>query len=143
MNIFVAVGTQKFPFNRLLKLAEELSKEGQEVFVQTGNSDYKSSAYSSAAFLNPLEYEKKIAECDVLVTHSGVGTIISGIKSGKKVIVVPRLSKNGEHVDDHQIQIADAFSKLNFILQYKEGDKISDLVEQAKNKEFAQYESGR
>ena len=61
-----------------------------------------------------MNSKKKIRECDVLITHSGVATIIAGLKNDKKVIVVPRLAKYGEHVDDHQVQIAESF--LNKIM---------------------------
>lgn len=35
---------------------------------------------------------------------------MSGLLKGKPVIVVPRLEKYHEHVDDHQQQIAEAFA---------------------------------
>ena len=144
--IFVALGTQKFQFNRLLQMIDQLLDDGridEPVFAQVGNSDYKPKNYKYASFLNKYEFEEKIKECDVLITHSGVATIIAGIKNEKKVIVVPRLSKYGEHVDDHQIQIAQSFSKQNYVIMYTESADLEKLITKAKHHEFAKYVSQR
>ena len=119
--IFVALGTQKFQFNRLLQMIDQLLDEGkikETVFAQIGNSDYRPKNYKYASFLDKNEFEDRIRNSNLLITHSGVATIITGIKNNKKVIVVPRLAKYGEHVDDHQVQIAQSFSKQNYVMMY-------------------------
>ena len=105
--IFVAVGTQKFPFNRLLKGIDDLIEQGQleeEVFAQIGHSDYVPRNYGYQDFLTKEDFQNYISNCDVLITHSGVATIIAGMKLEKPVVVVPRFASYGEHVDDHQLQ---------------------------------------
>lgn len=142
--IFVAVGTQKFNFNRLLKLVDRLVEKAiikDEVFAQIGNSDYQPQHYKFQNFLNRNEFENKVKECDILITHSGVATIIMGLKFRKKVIVVPRLAKFGEHVDDHQMQIAMSFSQQNLVIMCGEHDNLADILIETKNHEFAKYES--
>lgn len=144
--IFVALGTQKFQFNRLLQMIDQLLDEGKindSVFAQIGNSDYKPVNFRYVSFLEKNEFEKKIKECDLLITHSGVATIIAGLKNEKKVIVVPRLSKYGEHVDDHQIQIAQSFSDLNYVMMYTEGDDLEVLIKEVRHHEFKKYLSQR
>lgn len=144
--IFVALGTQKFQFNRLLQMIDQLLADGkiaEPVFAQIGNSDYEPRNFQYASFLDKNELEKKIRECDVLITHSGVATIIAGLKNDKKVIVVPRLAKYGEHVDDHQVQIAESFSKQNYVIMCTENDKLEELIVKAKHHEFAKYTSQR
>ena len=144
--IFVALGTQKFQFNRLLQMIDQLLDDeriDEPVFAQVGNSDYKPKNFKYTSFLDKYEFEEKIKECDVLITHSGVATIIAGIKNEKKVIVVPRLSKYGEHVDDHQIQIAQSFSKQNYVIMYTESADLEKLITKAKHHEFAKYVSQR
>ena len=79
--IFIAVGTQKFQFNRLLQIVDHLVEKKvitEEVIAQTGNCDYKPVNYSFTKFMNKEEFEKSISECHLLITHSGVGTIITG-----------------------------------------------------------------
>lgn len=145
--IFIAVGTQKFQLNRLLKQIDQLIKENKitddNVFAQTGNSDYIPQNYKYEKFLCKEDFEKYIRECSLLITHSGVGTIITGKKYNKPVIVYPRLKKFNEHVDDHQLQIAEAFSKLNFVLMCNENDNLESLIDKSQTYKFEKYISNR
>ena len=144
--IFVALGTQKFQFNRLLQMVDKLFDEGkidEPVYAQIGNSDYIPRNFEYSLFLDKNEFDNKIKSCDVLITHSGVATIIAGLKNEKKVIVVPRLAKYGEHVDDHQEQIAESFSKQNYVIMCTEDDSLEELIEKAKHHDFAKYISQR
>ena len=106
--IFVTVGSQKFQFNRLLKKIDNLIFKNiitENVFAQTGTSDYIPQNYAYQPFLDREKFTSYMSNCDIVITHGGTGTIISAIKNNKKVIVVPRLSEYGEHVDNHQIQL--------------------------------------
>jgi len=47
-----------------------------------------------------------IGEADVVVAHAGVGTALAALEVGKCPVLVPRRLVHGEHVDDHQTQIA-------------------------------------
>lgn len=144
--IFIAVGTQKFQLNRLLKQIDRLietKKISEKVFAQIGNSDYKPVNYEYTDFLNKEEFDKYIGECDVLITHSGVGTIISGLNQKKPVIVYPRLAKYHEHVDDHQLQIAESFSMQNLVLLCSEKDDLNKLIQKARSHKFSVYRSHR
>ena len=139
--IFVTLGTQKFQMNRLIKAVDEMaSGYSEEFFVQTGSSNYTPRNCSYKDFMDAETYNKKIAECSVLVTHAGVGTIISGISLGKLVVVVPRASEFGEHVDDHQSQIADAFSSKGLVLCCKDVSKLGEYIEKARSYDFKPYE---
>ena len=127
--IFVTVGSQKFQFNRLLKKIDELITEGvitEEVFAQTGASDYIPQNYSYENFLDRTEFASKISECDKVITHGGTGVIIGAVKKGKKVLAVPRYAKFGEHVDDHQLQLLHQFDELGIIIACYELDELKE-----------------
>lgn len=144
--IFVAVGTQKFQMNRLLKEIDNCIERGditESVFAQIGNSSYQPKNYEYSTFLCKEDFEKRVKECNLLITHSGVATIITGLKFGKPVIVVPRLAKYGEHVDDHQLQIADSFQELNFVIKCQDESKLSEAIAEARNHKFDRYISQR
>jgi Uncharacterized conserved protein len=144
--IYVAVGTQKFQFDRLLKTIDNLISNGvitEEVFAQTGNCIYKPVNYSYKEFLSKEEFDNYIHRCDLLITHSGVATIIAGLRYNKPVIVMPRIAKLGEHVDDHQVQIADSFAGKNFILKCDKENNLGTLIDEAKVHEFDEYVSQR
>ncbi|MCD8110784.1 MAG: glycosyl transferase [Clostridiales bacterium] len=144
--IFVAAGTQKFQMNRLLIEVDNLVGAGiidADVYAQSGNSTYKPTGYNYAPFLTKQKFDEKIDECELLITHGGVGTIVSGLKHNKAIIVVPRLKKYKEHVDDHQLQIADSFAKLGYILKCEEMENLPAAIEKAKSYKFGTYKSDR
>lgn len=80
-------------------------------------------------------------EADLLITHCGVGSIVSGMKHHKPIVVFPRLAKYAEHVDDHQLQIADAFEKMNYILVCRENDDLYECINNSLCHDFSIYES--
>ena len=142
--IFVTLGSQKFQFNRLLKKIDDLIEDKtitEGVFAQTGVSDYIPRNYSGKAFLDRDEFSEMISRCDIIITHGGTGAIVSGVKSGKKVIAVPRLAKYGEHIDDHQLQIIDQFEESNLILSCVDCDKLEDVLRKVKSMKFNTYQS--
>ena len=144
--IFVAVGTQKFQLNRLLKAIDDLIGQGhltEEVFAQVGHSDYVPQHYAYQDFISKDDFQSCIRRCDLLITHSGVATIIAGLKMEKPVVVFPRLACFGEHVDDHQVQIAESFSEKNLLLMCKHPEELADTVERARTHTFAKYVSQR
>ncbi|MFL0163640.1 PssE/Cps14G family polysaccharide biosynthesis glycosyltransferase [Candidatus Clostridium helianthi] len=142
--IFVTVGSQKFQFNRLLKEIDKLVEEKritEEVFAQTGYSDYEPENYKYKNFLDRDEFSDVMSRCDKVITHGGTGAIIGAVKQGKKVIAVPRLKDFGEHVDDHQLQIIGEFEKMNFIKSVNEIEQLDSVISNIINCEFNQYES--
>ncbi len=142
--IFVTVGSQKFQFNRLLKKIDELIEKKaikEKVYAQIGTSDYKPSNYEYTDFMTQDEFNKKIDECNLLITHAGTGVIVNAVKKGKKVIATPRLAKYGEHVDDHQIQLIQQFDELNFIEPCYELNDLEIKLKEVQKKEYKKYVS--
>ena len=142
--ILVTVGTQKFPLNRLLRLIDELVESGvitEEVFAQIGHSTYVPQNYSYTTFLSKEDFESRVDACSLLITHSGVSTIMMGVHRQKPVVVFPRLAKYGEHVDDHQLEIARSFSDLNYVILCNEHDDLAEVIASAMTHSFAKYSS--
>lgn len=125
--IFITLGSQKFQFDRLLKEVDILVNEkiiDDEVFAQIGYSNYKPTSYICKRFLDREEFNMAMDKASIVITHGGTGAIVGALKKNKKVIAIPRLSKFGEHVDDHQLQITAEFKKSNLILAI---DDIKEL----------------
>jgi len=143
--ILVTLGTQDKKFHRLLSLIQNEIKKGnikEEVYVQAGYScDFKSKDMKIFNLISMDEFENLISKCDLLITHGGVGSIITGLKHNKKVIACARLKKYAEHTNDHQIQIIDNFSKAGYILSLTEESDLSQLLEQIKNFKPKKYKS--
>lgn len=142
--IFITLGSQKFQFNRLLKIVDKLIENGtitDNVFAQTGFSDYIPAHYNYQNFLSREEYASIIDEANIVITHGGTGAIISAVKKKKKVIAVPRLAEFGEHVDSHQLQIIKQFKELNLICECYDLEHLDAALEQVKNVEYKEYQS--
>ena len=142
--ILVALGTQDKPFTRLLEMLEKEIDAGNikdEVVVQAGYTHFNAKNMQMFDYIAKDEFEKLLAKCDVLITHGGVGSILYGIKSGKKVIAVPRLKKYHEHTNDHQVEIIDKFSAEGYILAADSAKKLSSALKSIKSFKPKNYKS--
>ncbi len=140
--IFITVGSQKFQFDRLIKAIDELIEKKiitEKVFAQIGVSNYKPRNYEYKEFLTQDEFKRYLSDSDLVITHAGTGAIISALKQEKKVIAIPRLSKYGEHVDDHQMQLIEEFKELNFIEPVYEIDELESAIKNVNNKNYNKY----
>lgn len=117
--ILVLLGTQNNSFHRLLEEIDKLIKNGvikDKVIVQAGYTKFESKNMKIFTLIPKEKLEKYQKDADIIITHGGVGSIISSIKEGKKVIAVPRLHEYGEHVNDHQKEIVDTFNRKGYII---------------------------
>ena len=106
--IFITLGTQDKSFERLLRDIQkqiDLGNIKEKVVVQAGFTKFDSKDMEIFDLIPMDDFDKLMNECDLLITHGGVGSIISGLKKNKKVIAVARLAKYKEHMNDHQKQI--------------------------------------
>lgn len=129
--IFVTLGTQDKPFTRLLEAIEREIENGNitdEVIVQAGFTKYKSDKMKIFDLISQEDFANYMQKADLIITHGGVGSIITALNHGKKVIVAPRLSKYGEHVNDHQLQIIKCFEQKNYILPLYDFDKLNEAI---------------
>lgn len=129
--ILITLGTQDKQFTRLLdKVQEQINKGNihEKVVVQAGHTKYDSNDMEIFDLIDREKFSSLISECDLLITHGGVGSIITGLQSNKKVIVAPRLAKYGEHMNNHQLQITENFSKVGYILPLYENDDLGDAL---------------
>ena len=117
--IFVTVGSRSYPFERLFQKLDELYENGiltDAMFAQVGTSTYRPKHFEYRDFISPEEFVQRIDEADIVVSHGASGSIMKALNAGKKVIVVTRLAKYGEHINDHQIQNNEAFSFNKYVL---------------------------
>ena len=111
------------------------------MFAQIGYSDYHPQNYQYKDFLNRDEFALMEAKADIVITHGGTGAIIGAVKKGKKVIAVPRLSKYGEHVDDHQIQLIEQFHDMELIYSCSDVQELKTAIEEIQTKKYNEYHS--
>lgn len=129
--ILVLLGTQNNSFHRLLEKIDELIEKkviDERVLVQSGYTKYESKNMRIFDLIPQEELEMYQEKADLIITHGGVGSIISSIKKGKKVIAVPRLHQYQEHVNDHQKQIVESFDKKGYIMGIKGVEELEDAI---------------
>lgn len=144
--IFVILGTQDKDFSRLLIAMEKWIDEYQikdRVVVQAGQTKYKSGTMEILDFIDMDSFEQLIEEASVIVTHGGVGTIITALNHNKTVIATPRLAKYHEHHNDHQIQIIETFEEKGHLIYLRDLDKIQEAMIQAESFKPEPYQSNR
>lgn len=77
-----------------------------------------------------LPYERiadLMREAEIVVAHAGVGSLFTALGVGKRPVVLPRLRRFGEHVDDHQLMIAKKLAEDDSIILYTLGDDVREL----------------
>ena len=134
--ILVLLGTQNNNFNRLLNAIQENIDNGvidDEVVVQAGFTKFDSKNMKIFSMIDKEKFSKLQDDADLIITHGGVGSIISSLEKGKKVIVVPRLKQYGEHVNDHQIQIAERFKSLGYVKSVLDINELGETIKSMKN----------
>lgn len=140
--ILVLLGTQNNSFHRLLEEIQRNIDNGnikEDVVVQRGHTKFESKDMVLYNQL-PLEELKKLTdEADLIITHGGVGSIITSIGKGKKVIAVPRLKKYNEHVNDHQLDIVKSFDELGYIIGLNQVEELTKALVKVKSFEPKQY----
>ena len=142
--ILVTLGTNDKSFVRLIQKIEDLIVRGiikEEVVVQAGYTKYETEHMKIFDLIPMDKFQDLMENCSLLITHGGVGTIISGLTKDKKVIAIPRLKKYGEHVNDHQLQIIENFSESGYILAAYEVEDLEDVLSKVIEFEPQKYES--
>ncbi len=133
--ILVTLGTQDKSFVRLLQAIDKEIEKGNikdKVLVQAGYTKYKSKNMEIFKSVSSDRLEELMEEASLIITHGGVGSILTALKHHKKVIATPRLSKYNEHTNDHQKQIVEEFGRLGYIIPLKDLTKLDKILEKSK-----------
>lgn len=133
--IFVCVGSRGYQFNRLLIELDNLVNQGKiksNIFAQIGKSTYTPKHYEHKNFLSIEEFNDYQTKADLIISHGGTGALIGALKKERQVIAVPRLEKFGEHIDDHQTEVAGILSEEGYLRCVLD---IDDLFKAIKNSE--------
>lgn len=111
--IFVTVGSYPKGFDRLIKKMDEIAERiDEEIIMQIGHPTYKPANAKYLDFASYSKIQQFNADARIVVSHAGIGSILTALKHQKHIVIVPRLEKYGEFVkNDHQLQIAKELSK--------------------------------
>ena len=105
--IFLTIGTHE-PFERLVRAVDAwcaAAGTGARVFGQVtdpGHGAYRPQHFEWVGRLAPLDYDRRIAAADLIVSHAGMGSILTALHHGKPIVVMPRRGHLRETRNDHQ-----------------------------------------
>lgn len=144
IKLFVPLGTQKFPFGRLIMALNDLVDNGvyapDEIVMQSAMYPVEPK-FNHVGLIPVEEFNHYIQEAEVVITHSGVNSIISSMQLGKPLVVVPRLYEYGEHVDNHQVEIAELMSIKYDVLILMEMKNLKATIDAALTHEYKHWQS--
>ena len=128
--IFLTTGTQ-LPFDRLVAAVDEWCENHRDisVYAQTCAGAYQPKNMAFSAHLEGEAYQRQVSDCDLLVAHAGMGSILTAIENGKPIILMARDYARGEHRNDHQKSTVDQFRNLSGIYVADTVDELRDLLD--------------
>lgn len=138
--ILVLLGTQNNSFHRLLEEVEKNIEKGnikEEVVIQAGYTKFEpETTKQPIKIFNTIpkqELDELIERSNLVISHGGVGSMVTANQKGKKVIAVPRLKKFSEHVNDHQLGTIEIFAKRGYVMAIKDVSELGKALKDIEN----------
>ena len=105
--IFVTVGTDG-PFDRLITAVDRwAARSGRtDVLAQIGRSTLRPAQIQHVQFLEPPEFHAHFTSASLVLSHAGMGTILTALRYQKPLLVMPRRAALGEQRNEHQLATA-------------------------------------
>jgi UDP-N-acetylglucosamine transferase subunit ALG13 len=116
--IFVTVGNMD-PFDRLIQAIDQWivdSSIEEKVIAQIGVGTYQPKNCEFVSFLTPTEYRETFREARIVVSHAGMGSIITALELLKPIIIMPKRAALGEQRNDHQLATVRRFRRSSQIM---------------------------
>ena len=124
--VLVTVGTNEAPFDRLLDAVGRLGDE--HVVVQHGASSVRPRGAECFDYLPFDEFDRLLGSARVVVSHAGIGSVAAALAHGRRPVVVPRLHRFGEALDDHQVFFAQRLAAAGLATLVENVEELGDAV---------------
>ncbi len=128
--ILVTVGTEQYPFNSLMDWISLLIKEGiinEEVVIQYGASTRLPDNVRISKIIPENQFKELVQQASVVIAHCGEGSALLLEEFDKPYILVPRTVKFHEHVDNHQLEMADELENQGALIARSPADLVKFL----------------
>jgi anti-anti-sigma factor len=128
--ILVTVGTEQYPFNSLMDWISLLIKEGiinEEVVIQYGASTRLPDNVRISKIIPENQFKELVQQASVVIAHCGEGSALLLEEFDKPYILVPRTVKFHEHVDNHQLEMADELENQGVLIARSPADLVKFL----------------
>lgn len=134
--LFATVGAT-LPFDRLVDSVADAARSGdihERIIVQTGVGGTRPEGLETHETLPFDKVQAILADASFVVCHGGTGSLITALRQGCHVIAVPRLFELGEHYDDHQLEISEAFEARGLVRVARTADDVRAAVADLRGK---------
>jgi UDP-N-acetylglucosamine transferase subunit ALG13 len=134
--LFATVGAT-LPFDRLVTSVSELKAAGEipeQVIIQTGVGGARPADLEVVETMPFDRVQALLQEASIVVCHGGTGSLITALRQGCQVIAMPRLSELGEHYDDHQSEITEAFVQRGLIQVARNPEELRAALQAARTR---------
>lgn len=141
--IFVTVGTHYLGFERLIKKMDDIAgKTDEEIVAQIGSTKYKPKNMKYFTFVEEdQEIFEFIKNSRIVITHAGAGTLINILYFKKPLIVIPRLKKYNEHIDNHQLELSEVLNKKGLAAVVYNIENLEDVIKNTNFKSNYQHDN--
>lgn len=119
----------------MVEMVAQLKASGditEDLVIQTGIgglSPLGLRTYETLPFDSMLAY---LREADIVICHGGTGSLITALREGCRVIVIPRLFEKGEHYDNHQKEITRAFAGRGLVTPANTLEELAQALKAAR-----------
>jgi UDP-N-acetylglucosamine transferase subunit ALG13 len=128
--ILVTVGMQ-LGFDRLIAAMDRIAPElGLPVIAQTGSGNYRATNLDVRPRIAPGEFEHLVRSARLIVSHAGIGTVLTASRCERPVVLMPRRADLGEHRNDHQMATARSLADRPGILVAMDESELPDRIRQ-------------
>lgn len=128
--ILVTVGTEQYPFDALMDWVNLLIKEGiidEEVTIQYGSSTRLPDNVKVNKVIPEAIFKRTVEQANAIIAHCGEGSALLLEEFDKPYILVPRTVKFHEHVDDHQLEMAEDLENQGVAIARSPADLVKFL----------------
>ena len=133
--IFLTLGTFPLSFDRILVAIDELCGKGiiaDELFGQIGHTKYTPRHFRFVNIMGKEEYDDVFNKAEAIISHAGIGSITMALERNKPLLVMPRLAKFKEVVNDHQVGTARKFEALGHVVVAYNIGELPEKIEKLK-----------
>ena len=101
----------------MIKVVDEVAGMFRDItFVaQVSKSTFQAEHLQTFDFIPPVDFNQYFEKADLIISHAGMGCILSALERNKPIIIIPRLAKFEEHRNDHQVAACEVFKTLNYV----------------------------
>lgn len=129
--IFVTVGNTD-PFDRLIQAVDRWSSARtprENIFAQIGEGGFLPASFPTAQFLEPPTFDQRFKEAELVISHAGMGTILTALDLGKPLLVMPKRASLGEQRNEHQLATVEHVCRKHSIWVANDENEFPTIVD--------------